>query len=106
MSDNQFVIEWIDYHREPKVSPNPLYPKGIDLDVTAGNTPACVVDLPYPAKRIGSYVIKCQSCLMEVSCTTAGRIDDPRSIKIPCKSIQSTEISDGQHRIDRIKKQF
>jgi hypothetical protein len=41
--------------------------------------------LPYPAKRIGHYRIECELCGLRVACTTAGRPDDPRSIRIACK---------------------
>jgi hypothetical protein len=79
------VIEWHDSGQEPREQPNPDYPEGIDLDVTGGITPACLVSLPYPARRIGHYRIECEYCGLRVACTTAGRPDDPRSIKMACK---------------------
>jgi hypothetical protein len=82
-----FKIEWRDTGKEPKMPPNPKYPDGIDLDITAGQTPACTVTLPYPAKRIGHYRVECKICGFSVACTTAGRPDDPRSIKMPCRSM-------------------
>lgn len=78
-------VKWIDGRREPRVAPNPDYPTGIDLDCAGGAEPACSVDLPYPAKRIGFYVINCDACGTNALCTTAGRPDDPRSIKLACK---------------------
>lgn len=83
--DEQFSILWIDRHREPQCAPNPHYPNGIDLDITKGQHPHCTVKLPYPAKRCGFYRIDCQLCNFSVAITTAGRPDDPRSIKLPCK---------------------
>jgi hypothetical protein len=78
-------VTWIDMEREPKVKPNPLYPNGIDVDMSQGAVVACLVTLPYPAKRIGTYVIDCQKCKLRVALTTAGRPDDPRSVKLACK---------------------
>lgn len=79
-------IEWIDSGREPKVAPNPKCPDGIDVDIS---TPPggwnCRVELPYPARRIGHYLLECDICGSRVAITTAGRRDDPRSATIPCK---------------------
>jgi hypothetical protein len=76
-------IEWIDREREPQCEPNPAYPNGIDLDGSNGGM-ACMALLPYPAKRCGLYIVECETCGARVGCTTAGRPDDPRSIKIAC----------------------
>jgi hypothetical protein len=76
---------WKDAGREPKCAPNPDYPNGIDLDVSDGADKTCVADLPYPAKRIGSYAVECQVCGATAACTTAGRVDDPKSIKLACR---------------------
>lgn len=80
-----FKIEWIDGARDPQCLPNPSYPNGIDIDVSRGREKTCTVALPYPAKRIGAYVVTCETCGFRAGCTTAGRPDDPRSIKIPCR---------------------
>lgn len=81
----QFVIEWFDAEKEPSCKPNPNYPNGIDLDLSAGAGQTCFAKLPYPAKRIGVYLVECQWCGLRAGCTTAGRIDDPRSVKLACK---------------------
>jgi hypothetical protein len=81
----RFLIEWIDREREPQVKPNPAYPNGIDLDLADGAEQRCTTPLPYPAKRIGLYVVECRTCGLRVACTTAGRSDDPRSITVACK---------------------
>jgi hypothetical protein len=91
MSDKQFLIEWVDSFREPKCAPNPQYPNGIKLDVSGGKLPTCSVSLPYPAKRIGHYVVRCQLCGFCAACTTAGRPDDPCSITIPCQMVSRQE---------------
>lgn len=79
----QYQINWIDSGRKPTCSPNPDYPNGIDLDFSEGKI-SCKIDLPYPAKRIGIYLVRCNLCRITVGCTTAGRPDDPRSIRMPC----------------------
>ena len=68
----------------PKCPPNPKHPLGIDVDFTKGAAKFCVTALPYPAKGIGGWVIECPKCGTRVACTTAGRVDDPRSAKVPC----------------------
>ena len=78
-------VEWHDSGREPQCPPNPSYPDGKDLDARTGSGPFCEVDLPYPAKRCGHFTIECPVCGMRVGATTAGRPDDPRSIKISCQ---------------------
>lgn len=83
-------VTWLDRGREPKCAPNPKYPTGIDLDVSDGAKRACSVALPYPAARCGVYVVKCRACGRRVGCTTAGRPDDPRSIKIACANQEET----------------
>lgn len=90
MTDGNFIIEWLDSGREPRVKPNPAYPNGIDLDVSDGQIPTCQAMLPYPAKRIGSYVVECRLCGIRIGCTTAGRPDDPRSIRIACKPMKGS----------------
>ena len=81
---------WIDDRREPQCPPDPRYPTGIDVDAVAwaGMDPAtqsCRTELPYPAKRCGHYEVTCSLCDMRVIVTTAGRPDDPKSIRLPCK---------------------
>lgn len=79
------TIGWIDRGREPQVKPNPAFPDGIDLD--PGERPACKVALPYPAKRAGFYVVRCEICDTTTVVTAAGRPDDPRSIMLPCDPV-------------------
>lgn len=83
-------VTWLDRGREPQCAPNPEYPTGIDLDASDGAKRTCTATLPYPAKRCGVYVVKCRACGRRVSCTTAGRPDDPRSIKIACANQNET----------------
>ncbi len=88
MSDNHFEITWLDARREPQCPPNPAYPNGIDIPSPRHGEPGfkfCKVDLPYPAKRCGSYVIRCKRCGLTAGVTTAGRPDDPRSVELDCQ---------------------
>lgn len=80
------TISWLDSGREPKCPPNPEYPDGIDLDMSnrAETMNACRVELPYPARRCGVYIVKCETCGLAVGITTAGRPDDPRSVVLAC----------------------
>lgn len=79
-------IEWIDAGREPRVAPNPEYPDGKDLDTSDGAAKSCFTELPYPARRCGTYIVECETCGLRVGVTTAGRPDDPRSLKVACKA--------------------
>lgn len=81
----QFEIAWLDSGKEPTCKPDPMYPNGVELDLSMDASKACTVELPYPAPRIGMYRIKCRICKLTAACTTAGRIDDPRSVRLPCK---------------------
>jgi len=79
-----FKVEWIDSGREPRCTPNPAYPDGIDVDASFGASASCMKTLPYPAKRCGIYIVECEVCGVRIGITTAGRMDDPRSLKIAC----------------------
>lgn len=83
MADS-FSVLWYDSGLEPRVRFNPAHPDGIDVDGSGGASKTCKVDLPYPAARCGTYQIRCRECGLSVGVTTAGRIDDPRSVKLPC----------------------
>jgi len=78
-------VKWIDRFREPRDPPNPDYPRGLDWDVSKGAARTCLVRLPYPAKRCGFYVVTCDLCHLRIVVTTAGRPDDPRSVKLACR---------------------
>ena len=81
-------VEWIDGGRELQCSPDPAFPSGKDIDLSVlciDGWPTCKVDLPYPAKRCGVYVVKCEACGITAVITTAGRPDDPRSVRFGCK---------------------
>lgn len=77
-------VRWVDGKREHVNAPDPRHPQGIDIDVSFG-APHCASDLPYPAKRVGHFYVECQRCGANLIVSTAGRTDDPRSVKLPCK---------------------
>jgi hypothetical protein len=79
------IVKWFDRGVWPKVAPDPDYPDGLDLDLSRDASATCDTALPYPAKRCGWYVVTCDRCGRSVGITTAGRADDPRSVKLPCK---------------------
>lgn len=79
-------VTWHQRGGRPKEPPNPAFPKGVDLDLTNGAKIACLVNLPYPParKRLGLLTVRCDACGRTVAITTAGRPDDPRSVKLAC----------------------
>jgi hypothetical protein len=82
MSDIQ--IEFLSHHRKAKNAPNPKYPDGVNLDLTNGAKVACFADLPYPAQCCGILFVRCRKCGANAAITTAGRLDDPRTVKLAC----------------------
>jgi hypothetical protein len=80
-----FNVQWIDRGFEPRQKPDPKYPTGIDLDLSKGAAATCRAELPYPAKRVGFFQIRCDRCDQSAIVTTAGRPDDPRSVTLACK---------------------
>lgn len=81
---NKFDVKWFDHKREPREQPNPAWPNGIPLDATHEGEMGCTTPLPYPAQRCGVYRVRCSECGATAAVTTAGRVDDPLSIKVPC----------------------
>lgn len=86
MNDTKMDIKWIDAGREPTCKPDPAYPTGIDIDLSKGKPIFCRTALPYPAKRCGAFEVSCPKCGALALITTAGRPDDPRSLKLACRS--------------------
>lgn len=85
MPSPDWQIEWVDFKREPKCPPNPNYPDGVDIDCSHGATRVCEAPLVHPTKRCGAYMVKCRICGVTAAVTTAGRPDDPRSLKMACR---------------------
>ena len=79
-------VSWLDSGREPQCPPDPKYPDGVALDVSEGASETCETSLPYPARRCGMYTVVCPECGLSATLTTAGRPDDPKSVKVPCRT--------------------
>jgi hypothetical protein len=77
-------ITWIDSGREPQCDADPRYPDGKDIPLLSRSQESCRVELPYPAKRCGVYIVDCETCGLRYAITTAGRPDDPRSVMMAC----------------------
>jgi hypothetical protein len=84
----QFAVRWIDSGREPQAKPDPDYPEGRDVSGVRAGEIGCRLALPYPAKRVGNYSIVCKLCGFALLLSTAGRPDDPRSVTMPCKTVE------------------
>jgi hypothetical protein len=78
-------VVFVSHNRKPTCAPNPAYPNGIDVDLTDGAKVACLAHLPYPAECCGLLMVRCRTCGANAVITTAGRIDDPRTVKLKCK---------------------
>jgi hypothetical protein len=81
-------VKWLDGGREPQLAPNPQYPTGVDIDMSGGVDRTCETKLRYPAPRCGAHEITCRTCKKRVLVSTAGRIDDPRSVRIACDPVK------------------
>ncbi len=85
-SEPNLTVHWIDRERYAQVKADPTYPNGIDLDFSQGDS-GCWTKLPYPTPRCGLFHIECHKCGSDALVTTAGRRDDPRSVKLKCTRI-------------------
>lgn len=89
MSENRgrHYTKWIGNGQKPTCSPDPDYPNGRSMDLTNDATPNCTVTLPhYPSDGRGVWVIGCFGCKLRIAITSAGRPDDPRTVKMACLS--------------------
>lgn len=82
-------IEWVPRSggRKPEVPPDPRWPNGKAIDMSAPELPRCRGDLPlavWPARGLGLLIITCRRCGMSTGVTTAGRPDDPISLTQNC----------------------
>jgi hypothetical protein len=77
-------VKFLSHHRKAKIAPNPRFPSGIDVDLSGGATPHCRTELAYPAECCGVWLVHCPDCGIDAIITTAGRTDDPRSVKLAC----------------------
>lgn len=84
-------VRWIDGNRKAENPTDPECPEGIDINLAVAMHTSCKVSLAYPARRCGWYVIWCSACGLSAAVTTAGRADDPRSVRLPCRPIDPKE---------------
>jgi hypothetical protein len=81
---NRFIVEWFDLQVQATEPANPEFPDGIKIDVSLGAMLTCNIGLKYPAPGVGRYHIACRECGRTAAITTAGRADDPKSVRFPC----------------------
>ncbi|HQU34713.1 MAG TPA: hypothetical protein PLB88_10380 [Thermoanaerobaculaceae bacterium] len=85
-SRGKFLVRWIDDDRKPRCPSNPAYPDGMDLDARlSAENPDCTIELVHPTPGCGHYEIQCSICGLRGAVTTAGRPDDPRSVRMTCR---------------------
>jgi hypothetical protein len=75
---------WISRNRKPQNPSEPRYPDGIDIDASLGKETFCSITFPHPTAECGLWIVECDVCNQRVMVTTAGRPDDPRSLKLAC----------------------
>ena len=83
-------VRWFDSGIEPTCEPNPDFPLGREVDLAGVKKPTCSTALPYPARRIGHFMVICQECGMTAAITTTGRPDDPCSVRVACRKRRRT----------------
>lgn len=81
---NRLKVTWRGAGRKAQCPPNPAYPAGIDLDQGQGWR-NCTTTIPYPAPECGQWLVECPFCGLVCVVTAAGRIDDPKSLRVVCK---------------------
>jgi hypothetical protein len=86
IAEQRFTLDWIDQQRVSPYPADPTYPEGCAIDVALDAGRACRVELPCPAARCGLWVVTCRACGYAIALATAGRADDPRSVRVPCKT--------------------
>jgi hypothetical protein len=85
MNQNErFRITWHDRQREATVPADRTFPNGRDIDYAGPGARACLVELAHPASRVGFWTLFCLKCRSHAGVGTAGRADDPRSVRVPC----------------------
>jgi hypothetical protein len=87
MIDVRIKVRWASRGGKARSPANPAYPDGVVADLTAGQKLHCPVPLPYPAKEVGTWLISCETCGYTAAVTAAGRRDDPREARLPCRLI-------------------
>lgn len=84
--ESRFLVDWVDLHRYASHPADPSYPNGSAIDVALDAPRACRLALPSPTARCGLWVITCRVCGYSIALNTAGRADDPSSVRLPCRA--------------------
>lgn len=80
-------VTFVDSGHEPREKPDPNFPNGRAINCAPNPlVKTCTFNLPYPAPRVGSYLISCMTCDFRGVISVAGRPDDPNVITLPCKA--------------------
>jgi hypothetical protein len=85
-SEPRFSVDWIDGGRIASYPPDVAYPNGVAIDVALDAARACRVELACPAAGVGLWLVVCRGCGFAIALSTAGRADDPRSVRVPCRA--------------------
>ena len=78
-------VYFLDQKRQAVCEANPRFPNGCHVDLSDGAPVTCTAQLEYPAKGCGIWTVICSACGLRIALTTAGRVDDPRSVTVACK---------------------
>lgn len=79
-------VYWMKRGDRPAHPADPQFPHGRTiLLVDQEQGPTCTVDLPYPAKEVGTHLVECLKCGKTVAITAASRTDDPKRLVMSCK---------------------
>jgi len=79
------TVSWWQAQGEAKLTPDPRFPEGRDVDVSLDAPLRCTVRFDHPAPGFGAWIVECLVCGARVACSAAGLADDPRSVKIACQ---------------------
>jgi len=79
------MVTWLDAGRKAQCPPDPMYPNGLGLDLSAGADDTCRTKLRYPAPGVGAWLVNCTICGLTAYITAAGRADDPKLLTVACK---------------------
>jgi hypothetical protein len=79
------TARWHGTGRTAQCAPDPRYPNGKDMDMAQARK-GCEIELDCPAPEIGHWFITCNVCGFTGVVTAAGRPDDPRNLRVACKT--------------------
>lgn len=88
--DEGFEITWKPFnHIAINHTPDPSFPGGVTLmepGMKEGATITCSTSIPYPAKGVGVWTVKCLLCGRVATCNARGLDDDPRQMILKCNT--------------------